>query len=687
MAIESKLPKLTLEDIDHVNKDLAVKLDKKWKDGLESHRQRCTGFDFFARIAHNLSLFERKRNDSYSEGSTQTIRRKIRSQTIQRVPDGEIVTPYDKNSIEQVIIDYLYKHKILTSEYDGKDMMKQLWKTFDNSYIYGAGCVRTGFEKDLDGDPRVSYTLIPYNDVIPSPDCKFIEEADWYIIREYVPITNLKMIFDCETGTVSDNTYDADVVRYIIENETKDGAEWLSIPLADRKKGVSYNHSVEVRTYYCRGADEFISYVPGINAILRKVPNYDPRKDVPIHFLILEPNPEFPYGCSSVMWTIAQQQYADAFQSTAYQTLLLSLRPPMQVFGNLTNPKIKMKPGAIWPMGTNPNNHIDPYRVETTTLTQYGSILESISAKMMSSLNITDATVASDANVPHYSATPQGVEQQHQDKTITINQYQKRVEVFFSEWANHAIRSYINAMSGKVEMTVDAKTRKRIESIEQATRKQAELDIRQTADPMTADEVLLDADLESETIIHGNKVEIDFDVLHDDALFNFEVRSGSLIENEREVERNNIQEMLVSVSQMIGNISDANKNAFENIIMQLVLRLCELSDVDISASISSVINEQLIMGALQTTMDAVANQQGQIQQMQQAMGMMPPEAPMAAGGLPQGGMPPEVGGAQPEIPLELPPDAMAQPQVEAGGMPEDMMLTAEEPMPEEEMVM
>ena len=60
---------------------------------------------------------------------------------------------------------------------------------------------------------------------------------------------------------------------------------------------------------------------------------------------------------------------------------------------------------------------------------------------------------------------------------------------------------------------------------------------------------------------------------------------------------------------------------------------------------------------------------------------------MAAGGLPQGGMPPEVGGAQPEIPLELPPEAMAQPQMEAGGMPEDMMLTAEEPMPEEEMVM
>ena len=59
----SKLPKLTLEDIDHVNKELAVKLDKKWSDSLATHRQRCAGFDFFNRVAHNLSLFEKKRND------------------------------------------------------------------------------------------------------------------------------------------------------------------------------------------------------------------------------------------------------------------------------------------------------------------------------------------------------------------------------------------------------------------------------------------------------------------------------------------------------------------------------------------------------------------------------------------------------------------------------------------------
>ena len=685
-----KLPKVKLEDFDKVCTEKAGKLEKKWKDGLSVHQNRTTGFDFFAKVAKNMTLFEKARKDEWSEGSTQTIMRKIRSQTLQRVPDGEIVTPYDKNSIEQAVIDFLFKHKILTSEYDGKDMMKNLWKTFNNSYIYGMGCVRTGFEKDLDGDPRISYTLIPYGDVIPSPDCKAIEEADWYIVREYLPLSTLKSLIDWETGEVKDPTYDAKVARYIVENEIKDGGGPESMQLADEKKGVSFTKSVEVRTYYFRGADEFITYVPSLSAILRKVPNYDPRKDVPIHFLILEPDPEFPYGCSSVMWTMAQQQFADAFQSTAYQTLLLSLHPPLQVFGNLTNPKLKMRPNAIWPMGTNPNNKIEKFPVETTTLTGYNSILEGVGARMMSALNITDATVASDANVPHYSATPQGVEQQRLDKTITINQYQKRIEVFFAEWANHAIRSYINSMKGEHAITVDSKTRKRIESIEEATRKQSELELRQSFDQDVVDETLAESANENDTIIDGNKINVDFSMF-DDAMFSFEVRTGSLIESEQETERENIQEMLVSVSQMMGNVSDANKAAFESIVMQLVLRQCELANIDISAGIASTLNEQLVMQALESTMGAVAEQQNQIGQLQQAMGLpqqgMMPQQPMPQGQpmMPTEGMPPVEN--LPEMPPEQP---MAQEEmpIDAGGLPPDIMPTmgGEEPLPEEPML-
>jgi len=684
-------PKLTPvreDDLNTVSKEIAGKLDKKWKDGLAVHRLRTSDFHFFTRVAHNLNLYEKARKDAFSEGSTQTIKRKIRAQTIQRVPDGEITTQYDKNSVEQAEIDYLFKHKILTSEYDGKDMMKNLWRCFNAAYDYGFACVRTGFEEDLDGDPRISFTLIPYNDIIPSPDCDFIEEADWYIVREYLPLSNLKIMINKDTGTIDDPTWDADAVRYLVENEFQDGQEPASKPLSDKKRGVTKTKSVEVRTYYCRNEEEFVTYAPSINCIIRRVKNYDPRKDVPIHFLILEPDPEFPYGASSIMWTLAMQQYADAFQSTAYQTLLLSLHPPLMVFGNLANPKLKMKANAIWPMGTNPNNRIEKFPVETTTVTQYGSILENISGRMMQSLNVTDATVASDAQVARYSATPQGVEQQRLDRTITINQYQKRIEIFFQEWANHALRSYINSMTGKQWITVDEKTRRRIEDIEEAAKNEIKMAVQEVIDQESMDK--LDDDLSKDTIVgdedHANKIEINFDDLSAD-LLSFEVRAGSLIENERETERQNIQEMLIPVSQMIGNISDQNKDAFEQVIMQLVTRLCELSDIDISATAAQRIDQKLMAQALQATMNMVDSQQQQIGQMQQMMG------------LPEGGMPPEMtpgmaqgaamGAPMPEQPVSpemmaaegapMPPEMMAG----GGGMPPSEVMPPEVGMPED----
>lgn len=151
--------------------------------------------------------------------------------------------------------------------------------------------------------------------------------------------------------------------------------------------------------------------------------------------------------------------------------------------------------------------------------------------------------------------------------------------------------------------------------------------------------------------------------------------------------------MLVSVTQMMGNVSDQNKQAFESIVMQLILRQCELANIDISAGLASTLNEQLVMQALESTMGAVAEQQNQIGQLQQAMGMsqqgmpMPPEVgqtPVEMGQMPpeMGQLPPEMGQAPMEMGQPPMPEEMS---MEAGGMPPDMMATMGEPtLPEEE---
>lgn len=640
----SKWPEIKAEDIrDNEAEKRFSDLHSRAEHEMKS---RTKGFPILTKIAHMQNLYE-SRGDVYSEGSTQAIKRKIRAQTIQRVPDGEIVTQYDKNSIEQVEIDYIFKNKIMTSEYAGKDMLKSIIKMFDAAYDYGFSCVRTGFEKDIDDDVRVSQTMIQWNDVWPDPDCKFIEEADWYLVREWVSRSSLEAVLD-EDGNVTDPSYNQDVIRFIVKGQLTDGVDRNSLPMADRDKSKGPVESVEVWTYYRRGADEFETYVPDCQAILRTVKNYDPRKDVPLHFLIIEPNPEYPLGFSQIIPTLAQQQFADAFQTTAYQTLLLAAQPPLMAYGNLTLSKYKMKPRAIWPMGTNPNNKIEPFRVETGPINQYGSILQNVSSNMMKNLNVSDGTIASDAHVMGYSNTPQGVNMQAADKTITMNTYQKQIETFFSEWANHAIRSYLSSMGGIQPITVDEETRRKIADIET---------------------VLMKEDETYQSIIVNDKIFVDFDKLSSD-LLEFKVRAGSLIQSRREEEIETINSMLVPVSQMIPAVSDENKKLFEENILRMVARLFELSDIDIAVQASDPINESLAMNALKATMEQVMAQQQQIDGMQQMM--MQGGAPMQPGM--EGAMPPEAGGASsvaggapmpPEqgIPGGIPPEM----QVPGGG--------------------
>ena len=589
---------------------IGQKIDEYYNRSKAQMNVRTNAFKLFTRLAHNQSLYTTNRNTLYSEGTTQALKRKIRAQTLQRVPDGEITTQFDKNSIEQVETEFIFDSKVLTSEYDGKDMLKNLWRAFNTSYDYGFACVRTGFEKDLDGDVRISWKEIRWNDIYPAPDADFIEEAEWYVVREYISQADIKALIDWDNETVKDNTYQEDVVKFLSEWNPKEGEEYNSIPMSDDMKGITKIESIEIRTLYMKGQDEFVTWVPSCQAVLRVVKNEDPRKDVPIHFLILEPDPEFPLGCSSVMWTLAQQQFADAFQSSAYETLLLATKPPIMATGNLMNSKIKMEPAAFWDLGNNPNNKLEKFPVETTTITQYGSILENVGSNMMKNLNITDQTIASDANVARYSGTAPGVREQSRDKTITINQYAKRVEIFFSEWANHALRSYINSMGGKVEMTVDEQTRRRIWDIEMVRDQKAQER----------------GDKPEGSIIDGDKITVDFDKLSSDML-SFKVRTGSLIETREEEERRNIQEMLVPVSQMMGNISEGNRDAFEQNIMQMISRLFELSNIDVSAQTANRIDDKLLLQAQRATMEEVMNQGQQIQQLAQMMQAREPQQP------------------------------------------------------------
>jgi len=632
------------------------KKDKRWnidKDSLDTiegckamakyqkakvqMRQRTNHHELYGLLAKNKSIHEwtpgkpSKQKGYFSEGSTQYILRKTLADTIQRVPDGELETPYDKLSKENIWLQYIFENKIMASEYEGIDMMSNLTNAFKMSFIYAFAPVRTGFEKDYDDDVRVSFNLENWADVFINPDCKDIRRPEVVYFRQYLSKDDVGSLLN-EEGNVIDTSYNEKTIRYVLDEDMFTAKQIESEKMADKMKGSGALQSIELITEYRRGSSEFITFVPALNAEWRKVPNYDPRKGIPWNFLVLEPDPDFPLGVSQVEFLLADQQFNDLFQTSAYKNLLLAMEPPIMVSGYETHPaSYKFEPRKIWNLGNNPNVKVEPVKIDNSVLSNWSTTRESIAASMLRNLNVMDGTIASDSHVTSYSKTAPGVQQQVENKTITVNQYQKRVEEFFGQWAAQALRMYVNSMNGVHEITVDEETRRRL------------YDIGENIDQSS------------------NKIKIDFSLLSSDML-EYKVRAGSLVQKKEDQELEKLTTMVQPFIQNLNGWSEENRRVIENdILLPVAMRMVELSGTDIASTLSDSLSSQIaknMMAGMQQQIDGqqqqISDLQGQMAATQQAL---PPESQEQ---LAQEPMMPDMGTPVPN-PLEASPESAPAP--------------------------
>ena len=587
-------------DKDSLKSKEITKMYARYNAAKSQMSRRTYHHELYGLLAKNKSIHEwsvKKGNTKYfSEGSTQYILRKVLADTIQRVPDGELTTQYDKASKEHIFLQYLFENKIMVSEIEGMDMMANLTKAFKMSFIYAFAPVRTGFINDYDNDARVHFSLEQWSDVFINPDCTDICRPEVVYHRSYMTKDDVLALLD-DNGNIKDSTYNEDVVRCIIDEDMFSSKEYESEPMADKMKGSTSLQSLMLITEYRRGAKEFVTFVPSLRAEFRRVPNYDPRKGIPWNFLVLEPDADFPIGVSQVEFLLADQQFNDLFQTSAYKNLLLAMEPPIMVSGWETNPSsYKYEPRKIWNLGNNPNQvKVEPVKIENSILSNWTTTREAVAAAMVRNLNVADGTVAKDAGVS-YSKTAPGVEQQVAEKTININQYQKRVEGFMQEWAVQALRMYVNSMHGVHALTVDEATRRRLYDI-------GEIDC-----------------------LDGDKILIDFSELSANML-EFKVRTGSLIQKKEEQELERLTAMVQPFIQNLNGWSEANRAVIENdVLLPCARRMLELSDTDISQTLAGSLTEQItknMEAKMQSQLDAQQAQingiQGELAATQQAM--------------------------------------------------------------------
>ena len=238
-------------DIESIKDPDLVGWSEEFMRAQTQMRQRTHHHELYGLLAKNKSIHEwtvKKGNSKYfSEGSTQYILRKTLADTIQRVPDGELQTQFDKASMEHIWTEYLFENKVMWSEFEGIDMMSNFTNTFKMAFVYAFAPVRIGFERDYDDDVRISYNLENWADVFVNPDCKDIRRPQTVWFRQYMSKEEVKGLID-EEGNVFDSTYEAETIKYCIDHELFSAKRWESEKMADKLKGATDFESLTLLT-------------------------------------------------------------------------------------------------------------------------------------------------------------------------------------------------------------------------------------------------------------------------------------------------------------------------------------------------------------------------------------------------------------------------------------------------------
>ena len=146
-------------DVEKIKDKRLSKVKARYEQARSQMMQRTYHHELYGLLAKNKSIHQwsTKKGQSkyFSEGSTQYILRKVLADTIQRMPDGELTTQYDKATWQHVITQYLFENKVMWSEYEGIDMLSN----FTNTFMVFPPFLKDGEKETLYCDYGVSFSL------------------------------------------------------------------------------------------------------------------------------------------------------------------------------------------------------------------------------------------------------------------------------------------------------------------------------------------------------------------------------------------------------------------------------------------------------------------------------------------------------------------------------------------------
>jgi hypothetical protein len=439
-------------------------------------------FEEFERIARNKPHPGiDKSMPKVTDGTLASLIQEQPKRVIQQIPTGLVNA--DDEWLE-IVAGFIFANEIIPNSNGTAALIQKCWAAISKALTYGSQPAFVQFVNR--GDYFGTDFTLPYiKDVLLEPGKLSDTDSNVIFLRTWWTKNQIEAIIAKEKKLTGNSKQRKDDIPYetgwdlanlatIIETK---GSQKDALQMTPNERNKQLNDGFyEIVHVFQRGEGAmFYSFSPrldGDDNIVRRKKNPDPRGEIPIHYLYANVDLSNPLGRGSVEMSGGMQNLLDSeVQSYQYMRSLL-MNPPLKVRGNISSSMLKYAPNALWRLGVDPNNDVEPAKLETASLESFPSnygLMKSQILNLNSGGN--DNAISTSVGDPGSSKTPQGVKANDARLGVSDNYMRKNYESWFEEIGETSINLYFAERKGTQELQLDDETAAKLEKLKPGSTK------------------------------------------------------------------------------------------------------------------------------------------------------------------------------------------------------------------------
>lgn len=429
----------------------------EWQNGKEYVDRAIRDFKRLDTIANAQYDGASGKNPNIGDTTVAGIVRQIMRTAVKQIPHVSVAINGSKTTTEALICSHLVDNNILNPNTFGKGFVNIL-------HLGGRGSLSRGFNvfqvsaTKMYGEFGIVPKLVHFNDFVIEPGVQDGSHSPYFYIRTKMTPGKVQGIYDREKAKGAATTWNLEALKALIvagpdSSGAADYAMYVT-PMEQSKIDASAETYDIISRYSLNKDDPICTFSPGINQILREVPNRSKFGYPRTLFLVIDPAELSPFGDSRVRLASPNQNFLMALRQNVATTWLYNSKPTMVQTGVFTGAATLKNGGVI--KSADPNSKVTLLTLDTATSQQYPQISQEITKQIQTMMGMNPGQ---SLGAIGDSKTGVGAQAQKQGIDDAVQQITNIIEEFLRHYVTSALDLYLAEQEGEGVIYVDDSTR------------------------------------------------------------------------------------------------------------------------------------------------------------------------------------------------------------------------------------